>query len=105
LHASAEPITTAGDYDLIVSYNYRHIVPRHLCEAWAGRAVNCHPSALPWNRGAHPNLWAWIDGTPHGVTIHTLAPGLDTGAIVAQRIVDLPPTGTLRTSYARLPDE
>jgi methionyl-tRNA formyltransferase len=49
--------------------------------------INVHISALPWNRGAHPNLWAHLDGTSHGVTIHEMDEGLDTGPIWVQTIV------------------
>jgi methionyl-tRNA formyltransferase len=43
---------------------------------------------LPYNRGAHPNFWAFYDNTPNGVTIHLIDKGLDTGPIVCQKIVE-----------------
>jgi methionyl-tRNA formyltransferase len=102
---STEPLPVSPDCDFIVSHGYRHIVPRAVCEAFDGRAVNLHISYLPWNRGADPNLWSHVDGTPKGVTIHYIAPGLDTGDIIAQRKVRFDIGDTLATSYAKLQDE
>ena len=47
-----------------------------------------HISYLPWNRGAHPNFWAFYDNTPSGVSIHLIDSGIDTGPIVYQRAVE-----------------
>lgn len=67
---------------VIVSLGYRHKIGMDL--QGSARCYNVHISMLPWNRGASPNLWAWLDGTPHGVTIHRVDDGLDTGPIVHQ---------------------
>lgn len=100
---TADPLA-AVEADFIVSHGYRHIVSRDLCEAFDGRAVNLHIGYLPWNRGADPNLWSHIDATPSGVTIHYIAPGLDTGDVIAQRLVRFTQADTLATSYAKLQD-
>ena len=60
---------------------------------------------MPWNRGANPNQWSWIENTPKGVTIHFLSSGLDKGDIIAQRLVDFGSAETFRTSYQRLNEE
>lgn len=87
----------------IVSYGYRHIIKREVIDLLPGRAVNLHISYLPWNRGADPNLWSFIDGTPKGVTIHYIDEGVDTGDIIVQELVDLDDTTeTLATSYEKL---
>ena len=91
--------------EFIVSYGYRHLLARELVARFARRAVNLHISLLPWNRGADPNLWSFLEDTPKGVTIHYLDSGIDTGDIVAQRAVEHLPTDTLRTSYQRLERE
>lgn len=44
-----------------------------------------HISYLPWNRGANPNFWSFIDDTPKGVTIHYLTEELDKGDILFQK--------------------
>jgi methionyl-tRNA formyltransferase len=106
--ATADRITTATldahAPDVLVSYGYRHILPALLLARLPGRAVNLHISLLPWNRGADPNLWSFVDGTPHGVTIHHLDPGVDTGDIIAQREVAFGAGETLRSSYQALQD-
>lgn len=73
--------------DLVVSYSYRHLLRRPVLDLLPGRFLNLHISYLPYNRGADPNFWSIIDGTPKGVTIHLIDEGLDTGPIVAQRSV------------------
>jgi len=83
-----------------VSCRYRHIVPAHVLRRTP--IVNLHASALPHNRGAHPNFWAWFDGTPHGVSLHWMRPLVDAGPIIAQEMVPLDEDMTLRTSYWRL---
>lgn len=86
-----------GDGALVVTHGYRRIL-----RPPPERGVNVHISYLPWNRGADPNLWSWIDGTPKGVTIHRIDEGVDTGNVIAQRRVDLAPTHTLASSYVAL---
>lgn len=100
--ATEERITVAdaARFDLLVSYGYRHILRADVLETCP--AVNLHISLLPWNRGADPNLWSWIDGTPKGVTVHWMTPGVDEGPIILQRVVDLNPGGTLASTYEEL---
>lgn len=92
----------ATGYDWVVSYGYRQILPSWIVRYYQGRAVNLHISYLPWNRGADPNLWSWIDDTPKGVTIHLIDEGVDTGPILAQRHVLMGDDETLATSYGKL---
>jgi methionyl-tRNA formyltransferase len=68
------------------------------------RAINLHISYLPWNRGADPNLWSWIDGTLKGVTIHFLDAGIDTGPVLVQEQTSFDEGETLASSYFRLRD-
>lgn len=91
--------------DFIVSYGYRHILPAEITTKFSGKAINLHISLLPWNRGADPNLWSFLEDTPKGVTIHFLDKGIDTGDILAQKTVDYAATDTLKTSYQRLETE
>ena len=88
--------------DFIISYGYRHILKKDILDKFLNKAINFHISLLPWNRGADPNLWSFLENTPKGVTIHYLDYGVDTGDILAQREVKYVPEDTLRTSYERL---
>jgi methionyl-tRNA formyltransferase len=90
--------------DVGISFGYRHIVPKPVIDALPGRLVNLHISVLPHNRGADPNPWSWIDGTPKGVTIHHIDEHLDTGDIIAQREVAFAGTETLAETYQALQD-
>lgn len=90
------------DVDFIISYGYRHIIKNDVLDRFLNRAINLHISLLPWNRGADPNLWSFLEDTPKGVTIHYLDSGIDTGDILAQQKVDYQDNDTLKTSYNRL---
>jgi len=90
------------NFDWIVSYGYSHIIRRPVLDAFPSRIVNLHISYLPWNRGADPNLWSWIDDTPKGVTLHQVDEGVDTGPIIDQVLVHFGIGETLATSYEQL---
>lgn len=91
--------------DFVVSCGARSIVRPDVIDAFRGRIINMHISLLPWNRGADPNIWSFIDRTPKGVTIHEMDEGIDTGAIIVQQEVALDGRRqTLRSSYAMLHD-
>lgn len=97
-----------GRYDpeaLVVSYGYRHLLRRHHLAHFRRVPVNLHISLLPWNRGADPNLWSFLEDTPKGVTIHEIDEGLDTGKILVQREIKFPEGVTLRESYGILQGE
>ncbi len=86
----------------VVSYGYRHIIRQDVLDKIADKIINLHISFLPWNRGADPNFWSFIDNTPKGVTIHYIDAGIDTGDIIVQREVLLSESETLSSSYQKL---
>ena len=71
--------------DMIVSYNYRHIIGKDVLSLMQDRAVNLHISLLPWNRGVAPNIFSFLESTLCGVTIHRIDAGVDTGDILLQK--------------------
>jgi len=85
--------------DLIVSYNYRHIISKDILDS---RFINLHISYLPFNRGAHPNIWSHLENTKKGVTIHLIDEGIDTGNILFQKRVVISENETLKSSYKKL---
>ena len=102
--ADGEPAPTAfpvseAEYDLAVSYSYRYIISGEVIKALKGNIVNLHISMLPFNRGANPNEWSFLEGTPQGVTIHYIDEGLDKGRILAQRTVCFDHELTLAQCY------
>ena len=81
--------------DALVWAAYGNIVPRSLIDAAGGRAVNVHPSLLPRWRGAEPVARAILAGdTTTGVTLMEGTADLDSGPIIAQQAVEIPPTAT-----------
>ena len=91
---------------IVVSYNYNYIIPKEVIDYMNGNIINLHISFLPWNRGASPNLWSFLDGTPKGVTIHRIDEGLDKGRILFQKEMFFDEKEeTLRTSYDKLNEE
>lgn len=95
----------AKGFEWVISYGYRHVLKKDVLDLFPNRAINLHISYLPWNRGADPNYWSFVDDTPKGVSIHFLDEGIDTGDIIAQREV-IPSEGdTLRTLYEKLHSE
>lgn len=93
-----------GNVDLIVSYGYRHIIRPEVVRRFENRIVNLHISLLPWNRGADPNIWSFLENTPKGVSVHYIDAGVDTGNLLCQQIVPMTVTETLRSSYQKLSD-
>lgn len=70
---------------LMISFNYRHIIPQEVLDLMPGRVINLHTSYLPYNRGSSPNFFSFLEDTPKGVTIHLMSAGLDEGDILCQR--------------------
>ena len=94
------------DPGLVISFNYRHIVKSDVIDMLGDKIINMHTSLLPWNKGASPNIWSFIDDTPKGVTIHRLEKGLDTGKIIVQKELTFDEDNeTLATTYSRLNEE
>ena len=88
--------------DFIVSYGYRYKIPKWVIESLPGRVINLHISYLPYNRGADPNFWSFIDDIPKGVTIHQVSVGIDEGDILVQEIVNVSEYDTFRFTYTQL---
>ncbi len=93
-----------NNFSFLISYGYRFILKKEILDLFPNRAINLHISYLPYNRGADPNFWSFIDGTPKGVTIHYLDEGVDTGDIIVQKevVFDSLETETLASSYQKL---
>jgi len=89
-------------FDWVVSYGYRFILTEEVIGAAKNPILNLHISYLPWNRGANPNFWSWVDKTPKGVTIHEIDSGIDTGPIYIQKEIRFAENETLTTSYNKL---
>ncbi len=58
-------------------------------ELLRGRSLNFHPAPLPRDRGWYPHVHQIRNGSPSGVTLHQLEATPDSGAIWAQKRVEL----------------
>jgi methionyl-tRNA formyltransferase len=76
--------------DLLLSVHSLHILKAPILDAPRLGAFNMHPGPLPRYAGLCPSSWAIYRGeVRHGVTIHRMLPGIDTGPIAYQTIFDL----------------
>jgi methionyl-tRNA formyltransferase len=74
---------TSVPYDLGISVFYDKILPAEFITCF-DRLLNIHNGPLPRYRGVSPINWALKNGeSSHGVTIHEITPGIDSGPIVA----------------------
>lgn len=92
--------------EIIISYSYRHIIKPEILNLLPNRFINLHISFLPYNRGADPNIWSFLENTPKGVSIHLIDEGIDTGAVLLQKEVFFDERKeTLTHSYQTLQQE
>lgn len=87
--------------DMLLSVNFGYIFKKSILSLFR-YPVNLHMGYLPYNRGAHPNVWAIYEETPAGVTLHVMSPGIDEGDIIAQSEVPVEPTETGKSLYGKL---
>jgi methionyl-tRNA formyltransferase len=106
LLTTREQLTVIEDTtpDLVVSCGFRYIVPEHVLSIPDMGCLNLHPAYLPYNRGANPNVWSIVEGTPAGVTLHYMDSTLDTGDIVARSEVATDFADTGKDLHERLED-
>ena len=88
---------------LVCHAGFMRILSPAYVHAFAGRALNIHPSLLP----AFPGLHAQRQALEHGVrvsgaTVHFLEDGVDSGPIVLQAAVSVLPGDTEETLAARI---
>lgn len=81
--------------DVCVLVAYGRILKQAILDVPARGFVNVHPSLLPKHRGPSPIHTAVLNGdTETGVTIMQLDSGTDTGDIMLQKEIPLPPLAT-----------
>ena len=92
--------------DLIVVAAFGQIIPKTILELPEFGCINIHASLLPKYRGAAPIQWAILDGEPEtGVTIMQMGEGLDTGDMIAKRVIPLEPEETGGSLFDKLARE
>ena len=83
-YASPQPTEVLRNTQASVglSCGYRHKLRQEEWECFPDGILNLHTGYLPWNKGAYPNVWPILDGSPAGVTLHRVDAGIDTGPIL-----------------------
>lgn len=88
--------------DFLLSFQAAPILRAPLIGTARVAALNLHYGPLPRYRGVSPIAWALLNGeTTHGVTLHLIEPGIDSGPIVSGRTVPIHADDTGRTLYDR----
>ncbi|MEI9952007.1 MAG: formyltransferase family protein [Pseudomonadota bacterium] len=88
LNAQIEQALARAQPDLLVSWFWTRLLPAAWLNGAAQGGIGVHPSLLPRHRGPNPYFWSIDSGDSEaGVTLHTLAPEYDTGAILLQRAI------------------
>ena len=88
--------------DIILSSGYDRLLRPKTVQRFSQRIINLHAAYLPWARGIGTTLFATMLRYPHGVSIHFINEGLDTGNLISRRMVQPDPKDTLRTFYTKL---
>lgn len=82
--------------DYVVLAGYMRVLSPAFVRAFAGRIVNIHPADTHQHQGLHAYEWAFDSHLPETkITVHLVDEGLDTGPILAQRVVNLVGADTL----------
>jgi len=93
-----EVVATLQAYqpDYVVLAGYMRVLSPTFVRAFAGRIVNIHPADTHQHQGLHAYEWAFDNHlTETKITVHLVDEGLDTGPILAQRVVNLVGADTL----------
>ena len=91
------------EVDLVCLAGYMRLLSPAFIREFENRIINIHPSLLP----AFPGLDAQTQAFDHGVrvtgcTVHYVDEGLDSGAIIIQRAVEVLPDDTVGTLSGRI---
>jgi methionyl-tRNA formyltransferase len=91
--------------DYLVSIYFDYILDQRFLALPRREALNLHPGYLPYNKGFFYYVWAQIDGTPAGVSIHRMAASVDAGDVISQSRVLIDPADTGDVVYRKHEDE
>ncbi|HNR93365.1 MAG TPA: phosphoribosylglycinamide formyltransferase [Kiritimatiellia bacterium] len=99
---TAGKIRAAG-CNLIALAGFMRIVSPEFVRQFPGRILNIHPSLLPRFRGLHAQRQALEHHeTIAGCTVHVVNSEVDSGTVIAQRVVFIKPGDTEESLSARI---
>ena len=91
------------DVDFIALAGFMRIVKDGLLNAYAGRIINIHPSLLPSFPGLGGGKQAYEYGVKFtGCTVHFVDAGVDSGAVINQKIIAIEDSDTLEMMMEKL---
>lgn len=90
------------NYDYIFVILWPYLLQKKFYEIPKFFSINLHLGYLPFNRGKNSNIWPIIDGTPAGVSSHIINSGIDAGAIISQKKVNVDIFDTGKELYKKL---
>jgi phosphoribosylglycinamide formyltransferase 1 len=89
--------------ELVCLAGYMRLLSPDFIKAFRNRIVNVHPSLLPSFPGLEAQRQAFEYGVKFtGCTVHFVDEGLDSGAIIAQRVVPISDDDSIHTLSARI---
>lgn len=74
----------------VIVVNGTRIIAKKVLTCVPCRFINTHAGITPLYRGVHGGYWALANNDPQhcGVSVHLVDPGIDTGAIIAQALIE-----------------
>ncbi len=81
------------------------ILPKNLINVTKRGFVNTHPAFLPFNRGKHPYFWCMYEGTSFGVTLHYINEEIDSGRVIARKLIPYTWEDTGESLYLKAREE
>jgi len=85
------------NYKLVLSLHCKQIFPNELINNIL--CINIHPGYNPYNRGWYPQVFAIINQTRLGATIHIMDEKIDNGAIIDRQEVTIKSCDTSKEAY------
>jgi methionyl-tRNA formyltransferase len=88
------------NYSLVLSIHCKQIFPKKLVETV--KCINIHPGYNPINRGWYPQVFAIINNSEVGATIHEIDAFLDHGKIIDREFVTIESWDTSLSLYEKI---
>jgi len=83
-------------FDYIILAGYMRILSDGFVKTYKDKIINIHPADTQLHQGLHAYEWAFENKMSETkITVHYVNEGVDTGKIIAQKIVDLKECKTL----------
>ncbi|XID75522.1 phosphoribosylglycinamide formyltransferase [Alkanindiges sp. WGS2144] len=89
--------------DMIVLAGFMRVLSANFVNRFSGQLINIHPSLLPAYKGLHTHQRVLNTGDKfHGCTVHFVTPELDSGAAIAQSVLQVNSHDTVESLKARV---